>query len=171
VGLAFGHADAASLENLVEAGAAAGAKGFRAAPDRVLLAIGLQPQGTSGFIAAAERHGFIVRADDPRRHVVACAGAPICASAHIASRALAPAIAEGIAPERVEGRTIHVSGCAKGCAQAAPAALTVVGTAEGCALIANGSTKDAPFAIVPVHELPAAITQYVREQKRNRDHV
>jgi precorrin-3B synthase len=171
VALAFGHADAASLENLVEAAAATGAQGFRTAPGRALLAIGLKPQATSGFLAAAERHGFIVRADDPRRHVVACAGAPICASALIASRALAPALAEHIATEFSDGKTIHVSGCAKGCAQAAPAVLTLVGTAEGCALIANGSTKDAPFAIVPVHELAAAITQYVREQERNRDHV
>ena len=44
----------------------------------------------SSFAAAAEALGFIVRADDPRRHVVACAGAPICASAHIAARAIAP---------------------------------------------------------------------------------
>jgi precorrin-3B synthase len=171
VGLAFGHADAASLENLVAAAAAAGAEGFRAGPGRALLTIGLKPQTTSAFIAAAERHGFIVRAGDPRRHVVACAGAPICASAHIASRAIAPALAEHTATEFSDGKTIHVSGCAKGCAQAAAAALTIVGTPEGCALIANGSTRDAPFAIVPANELPAAITQYVRQQRRKRDHV
>jgi precorrin-3B synthase len=171
VGLAFGHADAASLENLVEASAAAGAKGFRAAPGRALLAIGLKPEATSGFVAAAERHGFIVRADDPRRHVVACAGAPICASAHIASRAMAPALAEHTATEFSDGKTIHISGCAKGCAQASAAALTIVGTPEGCALIADGSIRDVPFAIVPANEIPAAITQYVREQKRTRDHV
>jgi precorrin-3B synthase len=171
VGLAFGHADAAALENLVEAASATGAKGFRTAPGRALLAIGLKPQTTSAFIAAAERQGFIVRAGDPRRHVVACAGAPICASAHIASRAMAPALAKHAATEFSDRRTIHVSGCAKGCAQAAAAALTIVGTPVGCALIANGSTRDAPFAIVPANELPAAITQYVREQRRKRDHV
>ncbi len=141
VGLAFGHADAASLENLATAAAAAGVKGFRAAPGRALLAIGLKPQTTSDFVAAAERHGFIVRTDDPRRRVVACAGAPICASAHIASRMIAPALAEQTAPGLNAGQTIHVSGCAKGCARASPAALTIVGTPEGCALIANGSTQ------------------------------
>jgi precorrin-3B synthase len=171
LGLAFGHADTASLENLVAAAAAAGAEGFRAAPGRALLAIGLNPQATSAFIAAAERRGFIVRAGDPRRHVVACAGAPICASAHIASRAMAPALAEHTATEFADGKTIHVSGCAKGCAQASPAALTIVGTAEGCVLIADGSVRDAPFAIVPANELSAAIAQYVHEQRRKRDHV
>jgi precorrin-3B synthase len=171
VGLAFGHADAASLENLVAAAAAAGAEGFRAAPGRTLLAIGLKPQTTSAFNAAAEQQGFIVHAGDPRRHVVACAGAPICASAHIASRAMAPALAEHCATEFTDAKTIHVSGCTKGCAQAAAATLTIVGTPEGCALIADGSARDAPFAIVPANELPAAITRYVREQKRERDHV
>jgi precorrin-3B synthase len=171
VGLAFGHADAASLENLVAAAAAAGAEGFRAAPGRTLLAIGLKPQTTSAFNAAAEQQGFIVHAGDPRRHVVACAGAPICASAHIASRAIAPALAEHCAREFANAKTIHVSGCAKGCAQARAAALTIVGTPEGCAVIADGSARDAPFAIVPANELPAAITRYVREQKQERDHV
>ncbi len=171
VGFAFGHADAASLENLVATAAAADAEGFRAVPGRALLTVGLKPQTTSAFIAAAEKQRFIVHADDPRRHVVACAGAPICASAHIASRAMAPALAEHCATEFSDGKTIHVSGCAKGCAQAAAAALTIVGTAEGCALIADGSTRDAPFAIVPTNELLAAVTQYVREQKRSRDHV
>jgi precorrin-3B synthase len=171
MGLAFGHANAASLENLVAAAEAVGATGFRMAPGRALLAIGLKPQTTLAFIAGAKRQGFIVRAGDPRRRVVACAGAPICASAHMASRAMAPALAEHSATEFSDGKTIHVSGCAKGCAQASPAALTIVGTPEGCALIANGSTRDAPFAIVPANELPAAITQYVREQRRKRDHV
>ena len=70
-----------------------------------------------------------MRADDPRRHVVACAGAPICASAHIASRAhrRPPSPRRRAVARR---HVIHVSGCAKGCAHAAPAALTVVGTPE-----------------------------------------
>ncbi len=38
--------------------------------------------------------GFVVRADDPRRYIVACAGAPICSSAHLAARAIAPLVAE-----------------------------------------------------------------------------
>ena len=68
----------------------AGAIGLRAAPGRVLMVIGLKQEKASSFVTDAERLGFIVRADDPRRHVVACAGAPICSSAHIAARAIAP---------------------------------------------------------------------------------
>ena len=98
IGLAFGHADASALERLVDIAGAAGASGCRMAPARALLIIGLTSQSASAFAAAAERLGFVVRADDPRRNVVACAGAPICASAHIAARALAPRVADQIAP-------------------------------------------------------------------------
>jgi precorrin-3B synthase len=171
VGLAFGHADTVALEELVEAAAVAGANGLRAAPGRALLAIGLEPPAISTFINAAGRLGFIVRDDDPRRRVVACAGAPICASAHIASRALAPVIAEQAAPVFDGAGTIHISGCSKGCAHSAAAALTVVGTPDGCALMANGTTTDAPFAIVPASELLVAMAGHARGQKRRSDHV
>jgi precorrin-3B synthase len=169
IGIAFGHADASSLERLAEAARAAGASGLRAAPGRTLLAIGLTPGTAATFVSAAEQLGFIVRADDPRRNVVACAGAPICASALIASRVLAPVIA-ATAAARLDG-TIHISGCAKGCARASAAALTVVGTFDGCALIADGSTRDTPFAVVPVDELQSAITNYARGLNREAAHV
>jgi precorrin-3B synthase len=169
VGLAFGHADARLLERLVEAALAAGASGMRATPGRVLLAIGLAPAMAACFMSAAERLGFVTRADDPRRNVVACAGAPICASALLASRALAPAIAATIASQ-IDG-TIHISGCAKGCAHAAAAALTVVGTPNGCALIADGTARDVPFAVVPADELQSAIVNYAHSLKHEAAHV
>ncbi len=165
IGLAFGHADAASLERLAEAAGAAGATGVRAATARALMIIGLTPETFSSFVAAAERLGFIVRADDPRRHVVACAGAPICSSAHIAARAIAPVIAQASAPHLDRSFTIHISGCVKGCAHPAPAALTVVGTSSGCALIADGCTRDTPFAVVSAGQLPAAIASAVWERR------
>jgi precorrin-3B synthase len=169
IGFAFGHADTTALERLVDAADASGASGLRTAPGRVLLAIGLAPDRAPAFAMQAERLGFIIRTDDPRRRVIACAGAPICASAHIASRALAPVIAADIG-EHFAG-TIHISGCAKGCAHASRAALTVVGTAEGCAMIANGSVRDAPFAAVPENELRGAVRNHVRESKRETAHV
>ena len=167
-GLAFGHAEADSLERLVEAARAAGATGLRTAPGRALLAIGLPRKTAPAFAEAAARLGFITRADDPRRKVVACAGAPICASAHIASRALAPAVASSAAPRL---GTIHISGCAKGCAHAGAAVLTVVGMPEGCALIANGTARDTPFAVVAKNELSAAIANHAREHIEEAAHV
>jgi len=171
VGLAFGHADATSLQRLTEAAEAAGAGGLRAAPGRALMVVGLTQQTASSFVTAAEALGFVVRAGDPRRHVVACAGAPICASADIAARALAPQIAAAAAPHLDGSFKIHISGCAKGCAHPALAALTVVGTSSGCALVANGSTGDAPFKIVGTNELQAAVAEIARGIKHENDHV
>jgi precorrin-3B synthase len=171
VGLAFGHADAMSLQRLSETAEAAGASGMRAAPGRVLIIIGLTQQTSSSFAAAAEALGFIVRSEDPRRHVVACAGAPICASANIAARAIAPLVAVAAAPHLDGSFKIHISGCAKGCAHPIRAALTVVGTAAGCVLIADGSVRDTAFKTVATNELPDAVAEIARGLKHEDNHV
>ena len=163
IGLAFGHADATALEHLAEAAEAAEANGVRTAPGRALLVIGLTEDKAAAFATAAETLGFIVRADDPRRHVVACAGAPICASAHIAARALGPLVAQAAAPSIGNTLQIHISGCAKGCAHPAPASLTIVGASDGCALIVDGCSRDTPMAVVASEELPATIAAYARK--------
>jgi precorrin-3B synthase len=164
IGLAFGHAEASLLEKVAGAAAAAGARGLRTAPNRALLAIGLTPQDAATFFAAADQLGFVTRAGDPRRHVLACAGAPLCISGYIAARALAPRIVAAAAPYLGDGSTLHISGCGKGCAHAGAASLTVVGTVDRCALIANGSARGAPFAAATVGELPAAVARYLRER-------
>jgi precorrin-3B synthase len=161
--LAFGHADVAALEQLLDAAVAAGARGVRTAPNRGLLAIGLTSESAAHFFAAAAQFGFVTRADDPRRHVIACAGAPLCASAYIAARAMAPHLAAAAAPYLRDELHLHISGCAKGCAHPGAAALTVVGTLGDCDLVVNGSARDAAFAAAPVHELPAVIAAYLRE--------
>ncbi len=171
VGLAFGHADAASLENLTRAAAARGATGLRAAPDCALIFIGFSAEALGAFAADAEQLGFIVRADDPRRFVIACAGAPICASAQIAARALAPRVAADCALLLNAGFVIHVSGCAKGCAHPGPAALTVIGTAEGCKLVADGTARDVPFATVTEDELPAVLARHAHASAGGAHHV
>lgn len=171
VGLAFGHAEAASLQRLSAVAAAEGAVGLRAAPDRTLLIIGLQQQALRPCTAAAEALGFVVRADDPRRRIIACAGAPICASAHIAARTLAPEIATAVAASRGDAFRIHVSGCSKGCAHPAPAALTVVGTTAGCGLIANGCARDAAFTATTTDGLATAIAEWMRDFEREARHV
>ena len=171
IALAFGHADAAAFERLAEAGRSHGAVGVRAVPGRALMMIGLRPEAASSFLGAAENLGFIIRGGDPRRHVIACAGAPICSSAHIPTRAMAPGIAETVAPHLGAGSEIHLSGCGKGCARAKAAALTIVGTASGCALIADGTVRDRPFTTVPADQLRAAIRQYIDDRANGSRHV
>jgi len=171
VGLAFGHADSKSLERLAEAADAARAIGIRAAADRALMIIGLTETAAPAFVTAAKSLGFIVDTGDPRRRVIACAGEPICASAHIASRALAPLVARIAAPHLGDTRQIHISGCAKGCAHGGDVALTIVGSPDGCALITNGSARGTAFTVIATNELLAAIDRYFPEAAREDSHV
>ncbi len=171
VGVAFGHADSKTLEHLAEAAEAAGAIGIRAAADRALMAIGITEKAAPAFVTVAESLGFIVNSDDPRRRVIACPGAPICASAHIASRALAPSVARIAAPHLDDSRRVHISGCVKGCARAGDTTLTIVGSPNGCSLIANGSARDAPFTVIPTNELSAAIDRFFRATASEASHV
>jgi precorrin-3B synthase len=92
IALAFGHTHADAMASLIEAARRAGASGLRPAPGRALRVIGLAANASPALAARADDLGFITRREDPRRSVVACAGAPICASAEIPARALAPAI-------------------------------------------------------------------------------
>jgi precorrin-3B synthase len=157
VGLPFGHALATDLSGLVDAARAAGANGVRTSPGRALLFVGLVSDAAEGLGATAARLGFITRPDDPRRSVAACAGAPICGSAKIPARSLAPAIAAGLAPLLDGSVTVHVSGCPKGCAHSGAAELTIVGTEAGCGVLVNGAARDAPAMFVAAEALPARV--------------
>lgn len=171
VGLAFGHAWATTLERLTRAAQNAGAAGVRVATDRALLVIGLTPQTVPLVAAEAETLGFVVRANDPRRYVIACAGAPMCAAAHIAARSLAPAVAAAAEKYLDNDFRIHISGCPKGCAHAGAANLTVVGGPDGCAVIAHGTVHDEPVAVATASDLPSVIAEWMREAKRETDYV
>jgi precorrin-3B synthase len=154
LGLPFGHADADTFRRLVIAARDTGAAGLRTAPERVLLVVGLAPDAAPAFIAEASALGFVTDAKDPRRRIVACAGAPICASGQIPARALAPLIAQSVGNVAGPG-VIHVSGCAKGCAHPAPAPLTVVGRAGACDVLVDGTLLES----VSVNDVPALLAR------------
>ena len=152
VALSFGQADAIDLIGLAAMARANGAAWIATAPNRTLL---LGPiEETTGFAlaTAADHLGFIVDARDARRRVVACPGAPACASGLIAARALAAEIAS-VLPASESGLAVHVSGCAKGCAHPEPAPLTIVGTAQGCGLVSNGLARNMPERTVDTRDL------------------
>jgi precorrin-3B synthase len=160
--LAFGHAQADMLMELARLAAAHGARGIRPVPDRALMLIGVSPANASPLTAAAEQLGFVVCAGDPRRRIAACPGAPACASGFIDARRLAAALAPQFAALRA-GIAVHVSGCAKGCAHPAPAALTVVGTAQGCGIIRNGTARAMPQSHVAPGDLAGEVARAFAE--------
>lgn len=125
VGFAFGQMQAETLLALARLG------DLRVTPWRMLLVEGLaQMPGLEGVITTAS---------DPLRRVVACTGAPGCLQAHRPVRDLARRLA-GAVPE---GRLLHVSGCAKGCAHPGAADATLVATPQGFDLIRGGCAQDA----------------------------
>ena len=130
----------------------------RPASGRVLLLIGIAPERVAALTAIAARAGFIVDPADPRRRIVACPGAPACASGLIAARTLAAQLAPFLADASGPG-TLHISGCAKGCAHPAPAALTIVGTSRGCGVIRNGTAQASPHRLVDPADLAAEIAR------------
>jgi precorrin-3B synthase len=157
VGLPFGHSDSETLQRLLGAADRAGATGLRTAPGRALLLLGLAPDAAHRFIADAAMLGFIVEPSDPRRRVIACAGAPICASGEIPARAMAPAVARGLSDLTDAADIVHVSGCAKGCAYPGVARIAIVGRDGACEVYLDG----APACTVPVANLPERIADVV----------
>ena len=94
VGLAFGHAEAETLRALTDIARAHGALWARPAPDRSLLLGPFKRTTIKTMRDEARRLGFAVDPSDARRRIVACPGAPSCASGLIAARALAAEIAQ-----------------------------------------------------------------------------
>jgi precorrin-3B synthase len=93
IGLAFGHTHADALAELVRLAATGGARAVWPLPDRALLLIGASAPDALKITLAAQQLGFVVHADDPRRRIAACPGAPACLSGLIPARALALAVA------------------------------------------------------------------------------
>lgn len=139
IALPFGHTTASALARFARAAGDNGATSIRPAPGRSLLAIALTAAENLRESAAAE--GFVVDPHDARRHVVACAGMPACASAKLPTRQMAPDIARATQSLAGTSEIVHLSGCSKGCAHPGPAALTIVGPNH---IILNGRASDPP---------------------------
>ena len=159
IGLAFGQASAASLRRLAALATEHGATEMRFSPGRALLILGLDEDGVRALRRPADALGFVTAADDPRRSVAACAGAPACASGHIASRALAGELAVFAGPLLDGSLDIHVSGCAKGCAHPAASVITLIGDAKGCGLVVDGTATDRPLAHLAEDDVREAIAR------------
>jgi len=156
VGLAFGHAQAETLVELARMAKTNSADWARPAPGRALLLGPLSEANATATKQAAACLGFVTEPSDPRRRIAACPGAALCAHGLIAARALAAEIARHV-PLPGDGIAIHVSGCAKGCAHPKPAPLTIVGTAQGCGIVRNGSAQSAPSAYADPADLLAEL--------------
>jgi precorrin-3B synthase len=127
VALAFGQMRSETLQALADLG-----HDLRPTPWRMLLLVGATTLPTIP--------GLITDPSDPILRVTACTGAPACPQALGDTRRLA----HQLAPHLAASQTLHISGCAKGCAHPAPAEITLTATGQGYDLIRNGTASDTP---------------------------
>ncbi|CAM0557770.1 hypothetical protein EHLJMEHL_02863 [Vreelandella titanicae] len=127
VGLPFGRV---AVETLREAVSQTSARVVQVTSWRRLL---LQDCDTLPAVDGLIRHN-----SDPRLAMDACPGAPYCEQASVATQPLAEKLNGW-----VEG-TVHISGCAKGCARQRPAALCLTGRDGRFDVIINGRADSAP---------------------------
>ncbi|AZL59631.1 precorrin-3B synthase [Tabrizicola piscis] len=127
VALAFGQMQAETLSALAALG-----HEIRLTPWRMLLLV--------GATRLPELPGLVTDPADPILRVTACTGAPGCPQALGETRALARSLAARLP----EGKSLHVSGCTKGCAHPGVSDLTLVATARGYDLVHGGTAQDTP---------------------------
>ncbi|EEE38217.1 CobG [Rhodobacteraceae bacterium KLH11] len=125
-GAAFGQLPAQQLHDLVTN---SGATAIRVTPWRLILL-----EGGAAIPAPA----FVTDGTDPLITTDACPGAPLCPQAQVETRDVARALASHISG------SLHVSGCAKGCARMGPADITLVGNAGRFDLVKQGRAGDEP---------------------------
>ena len=126
-GFEFGQMRTETLAALARRGA------LRVTPWRMLLIEGEQID--------ADEPGLITTSDNPMLRVIACTGKPGCLQALQPTRNLASALA----PHVPIGSLLHVSGCTKGCAHPAAAAMTLTAVSAGFDFVRQGRADGAPF--------------------------
>ncbi|MGI4976333.1 MAG: precorrin-3B synthase [Janthinobacterium lividum] len=144
---AFGQTDAAALHALAALSERFGDGRVRLSPSRTLLVAGVAAHDLPRLAAACAALGLITAPDDPRLSVTTCPGRPACRSGEADTRRDAPALAALLAARADRPfATIHLSGCAKGCAHPAPAPLTLVGEPGGYGASRNARASAPPHA-------------------------
>ncbi|WP_428512649.1 cobalamin biosynthesis protein CobG [Roseovarius sp.] len=127
LGAPFGKMAATDLQTLLET---SGASHIRLMLSRLFLLVDGTPGDTT----------FVTEPGNPLMSAHACPGAPFCPQASVATMDIAGDLAS-----RVSG-TLHVSGCAKGCALPRGADTTLTGRDGRFDLVRNGAPWDTPCA-------------------------
>ncbi|MDP2375521.1 precorrin-3B synthase [Reyranella sp.] len=148
----FGRLEAPQLHRFAALAEEVGATDIRLSPWRALYVGARDDAAAQALMKGAHEIGLIVEASDPILRIDACPGAPACRSSSVDTRR----IARRLAASAFTG-SVHVSGCAKGCARSAPAALVLVGEQGRYNVIRNGTTRDVPERSVAAEEAGALL--------------
>jgi len=145
IGAPFGRIEAEALATLSAALAGLGVREASVAPWRAIYA-GVGDAKTGGaLIETAVAAGLVVASDDPVTRVDACPGKPACRAATTDARGDARHLAVAARAMGFRG-TLHVSGCAKGCARPEAADLVLAGDIDGRYRVIRGGTARDPSA-------------------------
>jgi precorrin-3B synthase len=166
VGIAapFGRIETDRLIKFIEAVASHGGGEIRLSPWRALYVAVESRQAGKSILDAAERDGWIVDPGDPLLQVEACPGAPGCRSTSLDTRGDGRRLAR-ILPRFGFAGTIHVSGCAKGCAKSGPSDLVLVGADGAYGVVRNGTSLDLPERSLTVADLTSDPGQILRANR------
>jgi precorrin-3B synthase len=156
VGIAapFGRVETTQLEKLADEMAVLRVEEIRPSPWRILYAEVPSASAGNALLDAARSVDLITDFSDPLFRIEACPGAPACRSTSLDTRGDARRLAAFSSQFGFEG-TIHVSGCAKGCAKSATADLVLVGAEGKYGIVRNGTAQDRPSSSASFAELAA----------------
>lgn len=157
IGLPYRQVHAQDLIGFVDEIEILGVSDIRLSPGHGLILTGLNRGEALKAEQAARRHGFWTSPTEPRASMSLCAGTSGCASALFDTRSVAELIARRAAALLDGSLTMHLSGCAKGCAHPAAAPLTLVGAPSGYGLVVNGAACDAPAVYIAANDLGIAL--------------
>ncbi|MEQ9572208.1 MAG: precorrin-3B synthase, partial [Nitratireductor sp.] len=166
--LSFGQVHAGARAGLADAAGRAGIAEIRFAPGRGLLLLAKAGADVSSLRQMSAKSGFVVDADDPRLSVVACAGQPACAAGRYRTRETAAAII-GAAAGLLDGSLrLHLSGCAKRCAQPARPGWTLLGGDAARTLTTDTADRYEMRGEVATGEEAGAFARLTAAFKRHR---
>ena len=169
LGLAFAQVEASALAAFLHQVQELGATAIRLAPGHAFFVLGLSHETAAVAQSLAAAHGFRIVEDDPRNAIATCAGSKGCASAWMETKGMAQSLVE-MAPELLDGSlTVHLSGCAKGCARPRPSELTLVGASSGYGLVVNGAANGLPSAYTDENGVKSALARLGRLVRQNKD--
>ena len=142
----FGRMSGEALIHLASLAAHHGATELRLTPWRAIIAADISARDAASMVTELRASRFVVDANDPRLYVAACPGAPACHRATTSVQQDAERLAGLLLPLGPKELLLHVSGCAKGCANSSSTLFTLVGNAGRYDLVENGTARDAAAA-------------------------
>lgn len=151
-GFVFGRVDSQALRVLAKLADATATGDIRLTPYRSIILA----RGDDEARQALRETGAIVDTHDKRLAMTACIGIEGCTLGTTYTRDDALECLPAIPHLRAASQdmALHVSGCAKGCARSAPAAITLVGRKETYNVVFAGGPTDMPtWRALPLEEV------------------